>query len=123
MEDLDRFRGRLHIRTFICGIFYHKVSELLREKEKGQENDPIDEVMQSKFDAKRNWRHPPADIEKQVLAQERGEIILDCLEAIAEGHRKYRCKKSARFSTHVDDRVFSLRNPSRRKGESRRDLR
>ncbi len=87
IEGLDRFQGRSHIRTFIFGIFYHKVSELFREKKKAQQHDPIDEVMESKFDAKGNWRQPPADIEKQLLAQETGEIIQDCLEAIPRGQR------------------------------------
>lgn len=87
MEGLPRFEGRSHVRTFLFGIFYNKVSEHLREKQKAQENDPIDEVMESKFDAKGNWQHPPADIEKQLLAEETGQIIQDCLEAIPHAQR------------------------------------
>ncbi len=87
IEGLDRFQRRSHIRTFIFGIFYHKVSEHLREKQKAQQHDPIDEVMESKFDAQGNWRQPPADIEKQLLDQEAGEIIQECLETIPQSQR------------------------------------
>ncbi len=123
MEGLDRFQRRSHIRTFIFGIFYHKVSEFLREKKKAQQNDPIDEVMESKFDAKGNWRHPPADIEKQLLAQETGKIIQDCLEAIPEGQRivfylreveemktPEICKKLGISATNLGVLLFRARN-------------
>jgi RNA polymerase sigma-70 factor (ECF subfamily) len=87
MEGLDRFQGRSHIRTFLFGIFYHKVSEHLREKQREKENDPIDEVMEARFDPQGHWRQPPADIEKQILARETGQIIRDCLEEIPRAQR------------------------------------
>lgn len=87
IESLHRFEGRSHIRTFLFGIFYHKVSEHLREKQHAQEIDPIDDVMESKFDHQGRWRQPPADLEKQLLAKEIRKVIRDCLEAIPQAQR------------------------------------
>ncbi len=87
LEGLDRFEGRSHIRTFLFGIFYNKVSEHLREKQRAQEFDPIDEVMESRFDTRGNWRQPGLDVEKQLLAQESREIIQECLESIPQAQR------------------------------------
>jgi RNA polymerase sigma-70 factor, ECF subfamily len=86
IESLPQFQGRSHIRTFLFGIFYHKVSEHLQEKQKAQENDPIDELVESEFDAGGNWRQPAADIEKQLLGQA-GRIIQHCLETIPRAQR------------------------------------
>ncbi len=87
IESLDRFEGRSHIRTFLFGIFYHKVSEHLREKQRAQEIDPIDDVMESKFDHQGHWRQPPTDLEKQLLAKEIRKVIQDCLEAVPQAQR------------------------------------
>jgi len=84
MEGIGRFEGRSHIRTFIFGIFYNKVSEHLREKNQAQQNDSIDEVMESKFDHKGRWRQPPVDIEDEVFAREIREMIQHCLETFAK---------------------------------------
>src|SRR5947209_8350058 len=67
MESIGRFEGRSHIRTFLFGIFYNKVSEYLREKQKVEVSDPIDEIMESRFDLEGQWRQPPADIEQEVF--------------------------------------------------------
>lgn len=87
IESPGRFKGRSHIRTYLFGIFYNKVSEHLRELQKAKESDPIDEVMESKFDAHGNWRQSPLDIEKQLYAQEAKQIIAGCLETIPPAQR------------------------------------
>ncbi len=123
IESAGRFEGRSHIRTFLFGIFYNKVSEHLREKQKGLEHDPIDEVMESKFDVQGNWRQPPLDIERQLFAQEAGRIIQECLEAIPRAQRiafylreveemntPEICKKMAITATHLGVLLFRARN-------------
>ena len=87
MESIDRFEGRSHIRTFLFGIFYNKVSEHLREKQKAEENDPIDEVMESRFDLNGKWQQPPADIELGVFGREVREMVQNCLEKVPQAQR------------------------------------
>jgi RNA polymerase sigma-70 factor, ECF subfamily len=87
MEGIGRFEGRSHIRTFLFGIFYNKVSEHLREKQKAEANDPIDEVMESRFDVNGRWRQPPLDIEKRVFAAELRQMVQQCLETLPRPQR------------------------------------
>ncbi len=123
LESVSRFEGRSHIRTFLFGIFYNKVSEHLREKQRAQEHDPIDEVMESKFDARGNWRRPPPDIEKQLLDQEAGQIVQECLETIPQAQRiafylreieemktPEICKKMRISATNLGVLLFRARN-------------
>ena len=46
MEGIGRFEGRSHIRTFLFGIFYNKVSEHLRNRQRAEVNDPIGKMSQ-----------------------------------------------------------------------------
>ncbi len=123
MEGIGRFEGRSHIRTFLFGIFYNKVSEHLREKQKLERNDPIDEVMESRFDAKGRWRQPPLDIENKVFAGEVRQIIQDCLETLPRAQRiafylreveelatPEICKKMVISSTNLGVLLFRARN-------------
>jgi RNA polymerase sigma-70 factor, ECF subfamily len=123
MESIGRFEGRSHIRTFLFGIFYNKVSEHLREKQKNEGNDPIDEVMESRFDLRGNWRQPPADIEASVFGREVGEMIQACLEKVPQTQRiafylrevdemstKEICKKMAISVTNLGVMLFRARN-------------
>jgi len=123
IEALDRFSGRSHIRTYLFGIFYNKVSEHLRESQKAQQSDPIEEVMESKFDTRGNWRQPPADVERQLYSQEAGKIIQECLEGIPRAKRipcdlreveemktPEICKKLGVTSTNLGVLLFRARN-------------
>jgi RNA polymerase sigma-70 factor (ECF subfamily) len=123
MESITRFEGRSHIRTFLFGIFYNKVSEHLRERQKAEGNDPIDEVMESKFDLKGNWRQPPADIEEEVFGGEVRSMIQECLEKVPQAQRiafylrevegmqtEEICKKMAISVTNLGVMLFRARN-------------
>jgi RNA polymerase sigma-70 factor (ECF subfamily) len=87
LEKPERFQGRSHIRTYLFGIFYNLVTEQFREKSKALEHDPIDEVMESKFDAHGNWQQPPADTERQLHTKEIGQIIQECLGTLPRSQR------------------------------------
>jgi len=123
MESIGRFEGRSHIRTFLFGIFYNKLSEHLREKRRDQESDPIDEVMESRFDRSGKWRQPPADIEREVFGREVREMIQECLENVPKAQRiafylreveemktEEICKKMAISGTNLGVMVFRARN-------------
>jgi RNA polymerase sigma-70 factor (ECF subfamily) len=123
MESIGRFEGRSHIRTFLFGIFYNKVSEHLREKQKIDQSDPIDDVMESRFDLKGRWRQPPADIEERVFGREVREMVQDCLETVPRAQRiafylreveemqtKEICKKMAVSGTNLGVMLFRARN-------------
>jgi RNA polymerase sigma-70 factor (ECF subfamily) len=123
MESIGRFEGRSHIRTFLFGIFYNKVSEHLREKQKTNQSDPIDDVMESRFDLKGRWRQPPADIEEGVFGREVREMVQDCLETVPRAQRiafylreveemqtKEICKKMAVSGTNLGVMLFRARN-------------
>ncbi|TAM83395.1 MAG: sigma-70 family RNA polymerase sigma factor [Acidobacteria bacterium] len=123
MEGIARFEGRSHIRTFLFGIFYNKVSEHLRDKQKLEGNDPIDEVMESRFDLKGKWRQPPANIEGDVFGREVQEMLRDCLENVPSAQRivfylreveemttREICKKMAISGTNLGVMLFRARN-------------
>ena len=137
MEGIGRFEGRSHIRTFLFGIFYNKASEHLREKQRAETYDPIDEIMESRFDAKGRWRQPPLDIEKEVFAGEVRQMVQQCLETVPRAQRiafylreveelptPEICKKLAISSTNLGVLLFRARNRLRecleKKGLKRR---
>lgn len=123
IEGVSRFEGRSHIRTFLYGIFYNKVKEHLREKWRAEDHDPIDEVMESRFDLKGRWRQPPVDMERQMFGQEARKMIQECLESIPPGQRAafyFReveemqtneiCKKMGLTTTNLGVLLFRARN-------------
>jgi RNA polymerase sigma-70 factor, ECF subfamily len=123
MESIDRFEGRSHIRTFLFGIFYNKVSEHLRGRQKEESHDPIDDVMESKFDLNGKWRQPPADIEQAVFGREVGGMIQDCLQNVPQTQRIVFylreveemptgeiCKKMAISGTNLGVMLYRARN-------------
>lgn len=123
LESIGRFAGRSHIRTFLFGIFYNKVSEYLREKQKMAASDPIDEVMESRFDLKGRWCQPPADIEGEVYGREVRTAIEKCLETVPQVQRiifylreveemqtEEICKKMGISRTNLGVMLFRVRN-------------
>ncbi len=123
IESIGRFEGRSHIRTYLFGIFYNKVSEHLRGKQRERENDPIDEVMESRFDSAGKWRQPPADIEREVFGREVGRVIVECLEGVPRSQRaafylreveemntEEICKKLSISNTNLGVMLFRARN-------------
>jgi RNA polymerase sigma-70 factor (ECF subfamily) len=123
MEGIARFEGRSHVRTYLFGIFYNKVSEHLREKRKAEDRDPIDEVMESRFDLRGRWRQPPVDIEESVFSREARQIIQKCLDALSQAQRiafylreveemetPDICKKMGITATNLGVLLFRARN-------------
>jgi len=123
MEGIGRFEGRSHIRTFLFGIFYNKVSEHLRNRQRAEVNDPIDEVMESRFDLSGKWRRPPLDIDKALFAREVRGLVRECLETVPRAQRiafylreieemetAEICKKMGVSATNLGVLLFRARN-------------
>jgi RNA polymerase sigma-70 factor (ECF subfamily) len=87
LETLDRFEARSQVRTWLFGILHKKVLEFRREQAVLQQHDPIDEVFESRFDARGNWVRPPQDLQRLLESREAGDLIRQCLEGLPHTQR------------------------------------
>lgn len=83
-EIVSKFESRSHIRTFLFGIFYNKVSELRRSDKKFAQTDPIEEVMESSFSDDGHWKPESGDPLDLMEGKEMLEIIEKCIGCLPE---------------------------------------
>jgi len=88
LERLDSFEGRSQLRTWLFGILHRKALERRRASIVAERMDPIDDVFESRFDAKGNWTRPPADLERLMLSKEIGELIRGCMDGLPVNQRE-----------------------------------
>lgn len=88
LERLDSFEGRSQLRTWLFGILHRKALERRRASIVDDRMDPIDEVFESRFDAKGNWSRPPADLERLMLSNEIGKLIRGCMDGLPVNQRE-----------------------------------
>jgi len=100
-EVVSKFEGRSHIRTFIFGILYNKASELKRDHRRFDSPDPIEEILDQRFDVTGHWIKPPIDPEKFLMGTESGALIEKCLEGLPLNQRM------AFFMKEVEERKSS----------------
>lgn len=81
-DVLPNFQGRSHVRTFLFGILYNKASESRRDQRRFDTSDPVDEVMDRRFDSNGHWARPPIDPERFLEGAETLGLIEKCLEAL-----------------------------------------
>lgn len=86
-EILPRFEGNSQIKTFLYGILINKVREQRREDLKNQKHDPIDKIMEDRFDSNGHWAKPPIDPEQFLETSQTLEIIYDCIEKLPATQR------------------------------------
>ena len=85
LERASEFEGRSHVRTWLFGILYRKISEARRGLNRERRSDAIDQVMEDRFDSRGMWKSPP-----QAMALYGGEIatfLKDCMERLASLQR------------------------------------
>ncbi|MBI2605074.1 MAG: sigma-70 family RNA polymerase sigma factor [Deltaproteobacteria bacterium] len=81
-DVVGTFEGRSHVRTFIFGILYNKASELRRENARFDSVDPIEKILESRFDVSGKWSQPPVDPEKFLMASQTMALIQKCLDSL-----------------------------------------
>ena len=123
VESAERFEGRSHVRTWIFGILYRKISETRRKLGKDRQMDDIDEVFESRFDENGTWSQPPRAADVVLEAREIRREISDCLETAPSKQRmafvlreveglssEEICKILEVSSTNLGVMLFRLRN-------------
>ena len=90
---VPNFKAKSHVRTFLFGILYNKASEQRREQKKSSNHDPIEDVVESRFDSNGKWVRPPIDPEKFVIATETMALIEGCLDGLPITQRMAFCLK------------------------------
>ncbi len=84
VQNIARFEGRSHIRTWLFGILYNKIAESRRKRKKSEAHDSIDDVIESRFDSNGHWIRPPRDVEEIFNDGELRAMIGECLEGLSE---------------------------------------
>jgi len=123
VESAERFEGRSHVRTWVFGILYRKISETRRKLGKARQMDDIDEVFENRFDENGSWSQPPRAPDVALEAKETRQEISDCLEAAPPNQRlafvlreveglssDEICKILEVSSTNLGVMLFRLRN-------------
>ncbi len=83
-EIINRFEKKSHIRTFVFGIFYNKAKEYKRELGRINQNEPIDELLESQFNQRGHWPGQTHLMEPEKFAQasQTINIIEKCLSLL-----------------------------------------
>lgn len=92
-DIVENFQGRSQIKTFLFGIMYNKASELRRENAKFEKHDPIENIMEHKFDSHGSWIERPIDPERFYNTTQMLELIQKCIDALPITQRMAFCLK------------------------------
>jgi len=87
LEKLDDFQGRSHVRTWLFGILYRKISEMRRSAQKESASDDIDEVMEHRFRTDGMWLKPPRWADDTTYDAEVQRHLATCLDDVSTDHR------------------------------------
>ena len=87
IEKIDSFEGRSHVRTWLFGILYRKISEMRRSASRDTDAESIDQVMENRFKMDGHWQQPPRGSDMATYEREVREHLADCLEGISTDQR------------------------------------
>lgn len=82
IQTLDRFEGRSHVRTWLFGIFYRKLSETWRAVKRENDSDDIDGIMEDRFAPDGTWARPPRAADQETLDAEIRTHLAACLDEV-----------------------------------------
>ena len=87
IEKIGDFEGRSHVRTWLFGILYRKISEMRRSASRESGAESIDKVMETRFKTDGHWQKPPRGSDSATYESEVREHLADCLEGISTDQR------------------------------------
>ncbi len=87
IEKIDSFAGRSHVRTWLFGILYHKISEMRRDTGRADRHDDIDMVMESRFRPDGMWAAPPRAADRNAYDDEIRRHLADCMGGLSTDQR------------------------------------
>ena len=85
LERASEFEGRSHVRTWLFGILYRKISEARRGLDRDRRSDAIDQIMEDRFDSRGMWKSPPQAM--ALYGAEIAKFLKDCMERLASLQR------------------------------------
>ncbi len=87
IEAAPRFEGRSHVRTWLFGIMYKKISEARRQLSRARDLEDIDRIVESRFKADGSWSRPPRRADASLHDREIRGQISDCLDDLPTAQR------------------------------------
>lgn len=87
LDKAPTFEGRSHVRTFLFGILYNKAAEMRRDSNRFESPDPVEEVLEKRFNSRGHWIRPPVDPEAFLAASETMSLIEKCLDGLPLAQR------------------------------------
>jgi RNA polymerase sigma-70 factor (ECF subfamily) len=87
IQSIGRFEGRSHVRTWLFGILYRKLSETWRAVKRENQADDIDDVMEHRFAPDGTWARPPRAADQSTLDAEIRAHLAECLDEVPQRQR------------------------------------
>ncbi len=87
IQTVARFEGRAHVRTWLFGILYRKLSETWRAVKRENEADDIDGIMEERFAPNGTWARPPREADQETLDAEIRAHLAVCLDGVPQRQR------------------------------------
>lgn len=91
VEGVSKFEGRSHVRTFLFGMLFNKAREMRREHNHDATHDPIEEVLEQRFDSNGRWAAPPMNPEQFLNSAQTMVVIKECIDDLPLSQRMAFC--------------------------------